>query len=1032
MGWILVAENFGSVYNLALVTLRIAMEDIMDKPEPLINPDQYPREFNPYYISASSQDIQDMLGSLGLSSIEDLFAHLPESIRMTEPPGIPERLDYENIIKHIHEVSLKNRNSTSFLGDGLSSFLPHPIMESVSGVRGLTTAYTPYQPERSQGTLESLWIYQCCLSILTGFEAINASMYERSTCLLEAILCAARIKKSSQILILESIYPGDLEVIETLSQDTHLKIQTIPVDPVSGFTDLQAIQDVAQGVGEIAALVYPQINHFGNLEDVHGITDLAHELSAQAVAIIDPILLAHDGLVPPCDWGDQGADILVGEGQALAIGPNFGGPGLGIFGIRFNEKQKNAIRSTAGRYVGSAFDQSGDRCRALVLSTREQHIRKEKATSNICSNQSFVATLAGAALLAHGDIGLKEKCSLARANALKAANLYTRTPGFALAFPHAPFFNEFTLRVESHVPTLLKRASERGIQLGVDISSRQDSDSCKSGGLLLVSCSDRQTPDDFKILEKFLHDEMGELAASKVTIPEIQPRYLRNEAPGIPKLPVSELEAFYEDLGAQNISPDHGPYPLGSCTMKYNPYINDFCAGFEGFTESHPQALEECSQGSLEILYRIQESFKRMLGLNAVTTQPVAGAQGELVGLKMFQAYHKNHSTGARDIVLVPRSAHGTNYASVTMAGFPSRRSDGKPSGLVLVEADACGRINQDQLEDLLRSHGSRIAGIMITNPNTSGILESHFQKIAKKVHSIGGLVYMDGANLNAIAGWADLGKMGVDAVHINLHKTFSIPHGGGGPGDAIVGVSEKLADYLPGHQILTTKEGYSISKPPRSIGSVHRHFGNFAHKVRCYAYLLALGDKGLKQMSALAVLSARYMANRLSKSFPLLPADYSQPRMHEFILTLSPTDFERIEATGIKHALVITRVGKLFLDYGLHAPTVAWPETYGLMVEPTESYAKDELDRFCEIVEEIHDLIRERPEVLHTVPHFTPVERIDEVAANRNLKLSEAITTLPKVSKNRHSPQELAKWPVKDITRRILEVHKERSSTKH
>jgi glycine dehydrogenase len=1002
----------------------------MEKPDTLINPDLYPREFNPYYISASKQDIQDMLESLGLNQIEDLFSHLPESMRMTGSPGMPERLSYEGIMEHIHEISQKNKISTSFLGDGLPQFLPHPIVDHVSSIRGLTTAYTPYQPERSQGTLESLWLYQSCLSMLTGFEAINASMYERSTCLMEAILCASRLKKSSAtVLVLESIYPGDLEVLKTLSRDTQIKIHTVPVDPSSGITEIEAVQEAVNEIGELCALVFPQVNHFGNLENIHGLTDLTHALQAQAVAIVDPMLLAPSGLIPPSDFGAKGSDLLVGEGQSLAIGPNFGGPGLGVFGIRCNAKQKNAIRSTAGRYVGAAIDQSGNPCKALVLSTREQHIRKEKATSNICSNQSFVATLAGAALLAHGDIGLKEKCSLARKNALRACQIFTQTPGCQLAFPSTPFFNEFTLRINTHLPSLVKKAADFRIELGVDVSSRLPSATSQSGGLLLVSCSDIQGTKDFELLEKFLSEALGKPCSGAEKSVEIPMRYLRDDAPGIPRLPVSQLESFYTELGEQNISPDHGPYPLGSCTMKYNPYINDVCAGFSGFTDSHPQALEENSQGSLEILFQIQESFKKMLGLSAVTTQPVAGAQGELVGLKMFQAYHKDHSSQVRDIILIPRSAHGTNYASVTMAGFPSRRPDGKPCGLVLVEADPSGRINRDQFQELLDNYGSRIAGIMITNPNTSGILESHFQEIAEQVHAVGGLVYMDGANLNAIAGWADLGKMGVDAVHSNLHKTFSIPHGGGGPGDAIVAVSQRLEDYLPGHQIIKTSGTFSIRKAPHSIGSVHRHFGNFAHKVRCYAYLLALGDKGLKQMSALAVLSARYMAKRLSKSFPLLPSHDSQPRMHEFILTLSPEDFEKIEATGIKHALVIMRVGKLFLDYGLHAPTVAWPETYGLMVEPTESYAKAELDRFCEVVEEIHHLIREYPEVLHTVPHFTPVERIDEVGANRELKLSEKIRDLPEIPKNRFSPQDLAKWPVRDITQKILQVHREHLS---
>ena len=997
----------------------------MNKKRFSFNPNELPRELERHYISASDEDIKSMLAEIGCESLEDLYAHIPPEVRMDNPPPIPSDLDYLEIADHVEAIASKNKILTSFIGDGLGNYTTHPVMAKICSIRGLTTAYTPYQPERSQGTLNSLWIYQSCLAMLTGFEAINASMYERSTCLYEAIQCAVRLKRGAQkALVSQSIYPGDLEVLQTLSTNTNLEIVPIPTNPVTGLIDMDTLDlELATHSESIACLVFPQVNHFGNLEKVHDLTDKARQHNIKSIAVIDPILLSPGGLIAPREFGEAGVDMIVGEGQHLALGPNFGGPGLGIFGIRFNDKCRNDIRSSAGRYVGKALDENGAECKVLVMSTREQHIRKEKATSNICSNQSFVATLAGAVLLCRGDQGLEKIIKTSRENTLNALKLLLAIPGVQLAFPDTPFFNEVTLELDHPVETLLKKGKERGLELGINVSSRLNS---SNRNLLMLQFTDKHSLNDIEELVAFIKSQVNGEPQGTLELPIIPEDYLRQNLPGLPNFQPELIEAYYNELGNQNISPDQGPYPLGSCTMKYNPYINDYCASLKGFTDLHPQADIDNAQGALEILWEIQNTFKTMLGLSAVTTQPVAGAQGELVGIKMFQAYHKDHSQNPRDVLLIPRSSHGTNYATATVAGFQPGPSN-KDGGLKLIEADETGQINQNQLRDLVNQYKDRIAGIMITNPNTSGIMENRFQEVADLIHSVGGLVYMDGANLNAISGWLDLGKLGVDAVHSNLHKTFSIPHGGGGPGDAIVAVSEKLKDYLPGVQIIKDGSCFRTFKPKKSIGSFHRHYGNFAHKVRCYTYLRALGPDGLRRMSSIAVLSARYMFSKLSKIYPVLPEKSIEPRMHEFILTFLKETFERVEATGIKHALVVQRVGKLFLDFGLHAPTVAWPETYGLMIEPTESYTKAELDRFIDVVEEIRQLVRSHPNVLLTAPHFTPVERIDEVDANKNIQLMEWLKELPMVSKDRITPLELSRMDVKDISSEILKVHQER-----
>ncbi len=990
------------------------------------DPSKLPRELKRHYISASKSDIQEMLKELGLEKLEDLYADLPKDI-LHDGTNLPPELNYEELQKDLIEISEKNNSAISFIGDGLAQYKTPEITEYLSGIRGLTTAYTPYQPERSQGSLESSWIYSSAVSMLTGFEAINASFYDRATCLFEAFKCATKtVRRSDSVIVSAAIYPGDMEVVNTLAQDTTLKIIVAPLDLSSGQTDYKKLKELVASSDNLAGIAFPQVNSLGNLEDVDLLTDICQQSKIQSIAIIDPMLLGTGGLKPPASFGSDGsgANMLVGEGQHLIMGPSYGGPGLGIFAVRFNDKNKNSIRSTAGRYVGKGVDVNGNPCKTMVLSTREQHIRREKASSNICSNQSFMAALAGAGILSRGEKGMKESVARARVNALHAVEKFTAYKGVSLKFADTPFFNEFTVELPISAEELIDKAWATGIHLGVDVSERFDSE---TKNLLLVSLSDLHSDANIDGLDNILATVL-EKDDSVSTPIEIEARYLRKDKVGLPDIDIEKLKKFYHDLGQQNVSPDDIIYPLGSCTMKYNPYINDWAAGLEGFVNAHPQAPEEDVQGSLQIGYQLQEIFKDMTGLAAVTVQPVAGAQGELVGVKMFQAYHRDRGEeNQRNVILIPRSAHGTNPATATMAGFETKIVDGQKHGIVLIEADSNGRMDWQQLTEVVKEYSTRIAGIMVTNPNTGGIFEHRFKEMAELIHSVGGLVYMDGANMNAIAGWVDLGKLGVDAVHNNLHKTWSISHGGGGPGAAIVAVSDKLVDYLPGKQVIWIDQSYDLEKPKKSIGSFHRHFGNFAHNIRAYTYLRALGNDGLKRMSAVAVLSSKYLHHKLSKFYPILPIGADQvPRMHEFILTLSAESFEKIEKAGIPKVAVIARVGKLFLDYGLHAPTVAFPEVFGLMVEPTESFTKAELDRFIEVVMEIHILINEHPEVLNTVPHFTPVDRVDEVMANKKLQLCENLTSvLPLVTKNRVDPAELGEMSVVDISKKILEAHR-------
>ncbi len=997
------------------------------EPIPALNyhPGRLPRELKRHYISASEEEIQSMLQDLGLQRLADLFEHIPLEVKFSRPPPLPGELEYDELAATLQSRSEENHLKTSFLGDGLPQFKVPEIVPYVCGIRNLTTSYTPYQPERSQGTLLTHWIYQCCMSELTQFEAVNSSLYDRSTAIFEAICAAMRMARNPDtVIVSEGIFPGDREVIETLLQDTQLHVVWAPLDLQTGRTDCGEIERIAGDLGKrLAGVVYNQVNHLGILEDVDLLSNTAHDLGVKSIAVIDPMLLARGGLKPPSDYGRSGADMIVGEGQHLGLAPNFGGPGLGLFGVRLNRKVKRDIRKSPGRYVGKALDMKGRECRVMVLSTREQHIRKEKATSNICSNQAFIATIVGAAILQRGDEGMAEACQSARRYAHYAFRRLSRLQEVSFPFRDAPFFNEFVIELPHPAHQLIAEASAAGLHIGVDVTPRLKG---QGGNFLKLSFNDLHSIGDVDELVDFLSGALGGATREEIEPAPLPPDQIRHAPLELPDVTLDELKAYYDGLGQLNISPDDTCYPLGSCTMKYNPHINDWAASLPGFAHTHPQAPIEDVQGNLRALYEIQEWFKGITGLAGVTTQPVAGAQGELVGIKLFQAYHRTRGDTQRDVVLIPRSAHGTNFATATMAGYVSKKMDGCEAGIAYLEADETGQIEMEGLRNYLNRHGQHVAGIMVTNPNTGGIFENNFRAMAELIHRAGGLVFMDGANMNAIAGWVDLAALGVDAVHSNLHKTWTIPHGGGGPGDAIVAVGEKLVDFLPGYRIEKIDGRYVPVKPTLSIGSFHRHWGNFAHKIRCLAYLLRLGQSGVRRMSGVAVLSARYLHKKLGEHFPSLPShSASAPRMHEFILTLEDSDFQRLEEAGIPKNAVIPRIGKLFLDFGFHPPTVAFPEVYGMMFEPTESYSKTELDRFAEAVIKILLIIRKHPDVLHKVPLFTPVDRVDEVAANRQLQLREPLSRLPNIPVNRIPAPELQAHSIDEIYRKILEKGK-------
>ena len=981
------------------------------------DPSEFPRELKRHYISATDDDLTRMLGLTDLADLDSVYSHIPISERFENDLSVPGELSYEDTCSHVAGLASKTNLKTSFVGDMLPVWSVDPIVNFVSNLRPLSTSYTPYQPERSQGTLVTHWIYQCALSALTGFEAINTSLYDRSFAMYEAITCAIRTNnRPKKILLAGTLFANDIEVLQTLTRETGIEFTFLESEKDTGLLNYSNLEQMVSTAQEFSAFVFPQVNALGLLENVDLLTDFCTSHGIRSIASIDPSLLATGGLKDPASFGKNGADYIVGDAQHLATGPTFGGPGLGLFGCRYNDRNKRDIRHTPGRFIGKGKDINGRDCFVMVLSTREQHIRKEKATSNVCSNQAFLATLAGANLLAKGDKGLEK----ALASAISAKNSFIELieclDGVSLAFPHSDSCNEVVVSVNCSVDELITKAGNFDLHLGVNVSDRTIA--TDSRNLLKLTFTDLTGPKAIQSLQEFFSKTFQRASGPSTTgEASISDHFLRKKSPVLPSFSTEEISHYFEKLAELNVSPDDGCYPLGSCTMKYNPLVNDWAAGLDGFAQAHPQMPEIDAQGPLSVLYEIQEWFKNITGLAGVTTQPVAGAQGELVGLKMFQAYHRDNGESFRRKILIPRSAHGTNFATAAMAGYPD--------GIVYLEASEDGTIDMDDFHKKLAEFGSELCGVMITNPNTSGIFEKNFQQISDSVHEAGGLVYMDGANMNAIAGIVDLSTLGVDAVHNNLHKTWTIPHGGGGPGDAIVAVSEKLIDFLPGKQIVQNNMGnFESIVASKTIGEFHRHWGNFGHKVRAYTYLLRLGKEGIPKMASVAVLASRYLLSRLKDHYSTLP-DYSEsaPRMHEFILTLSDKEFAFLNEAGIPKNKAIPQIGKLFLDFGFHAPTVAFPEIFGLMIEPTESFTKSELDRFADAVIAIKELILENPKVLISAPHFTPVDKVDEVSANRTLVLREPIKHLPALPYNRIKNSTLMNLSIQDIKDKIIEA---------
>lgn len=946
------------------------------------------------FVPATDAEQQRMLAAIGVGSIDDLFLDVPPEFRNPKT-DLPPALSEFEVLNRMSEVAAKNwtaRSRPSFLGGGFADhFIPSVVSAIIS--RGeFLTPYTPYQPEASQGVLQALFEYQSAVCQLTGMDVSNTGMYDGASGLAEAALMACRLTKRHRVVLDGSLSPEYRRVLETYldAQSVELSYGPDAVDPDTGT----------------ACVVLQQPSFRGPWTPPDEVAERIHGLGGLLVVMTEPVSL---GLFRPP--GDYGADIVVAEGQPLGIALGFGGPGVGFFACR-----QEFLRQMPGRIVGRSVDSEGRDAFVLTLQTREQHIRRGRATSNICTAETLAAIAVAVHLAALGPQGLRNVAEACYHNAHYTASRIGAIPGYEVVdgHPSRPFFKEFTVRCpRPAIDVLDELRSRHGILAGIDLdgpmlsvcvtetASKQDIDALVSAlaelsGVRLESDPaltlpappggsqaavgigterSQRTSGAAPGVVQLLMD-LGRPGRRGVITPPVDvplsllptdDRVVRSEL----ELPeVSELDVvrYYTRLSQQNYSVDTNFYPLGSCTMKYNPKVNEEVARMPGFAGIHPFQPSDTVQGALEIYHELQTMLAEIVGMDATSLAPSAGAHGELAGMLLFQAYHRERNDFGRAVVLAPDSSHGTNPASAAMAGF----------SLVTVPTGPDGNVDMEGLKGLL---GPNVAGIMLTMPTTLGLFDPNTAEICRLVHEAGGLVYGDGANLNALLGRVKLGDLGFDIVHINVHKTFSTPHGGGGPGAGPVCVKRGLAKYLPTPVVVgapangSTEPAFRFEEPSKTIGRIGSAWGNFGVLIRAYTYLRMHGEAGLKDVSGAAVLNANYLRVKLRDAFDL---PYDRTCMHEAVFAAT----RQRRDDGVKAGDICKRL----LDHGFYAPTVYFPLIVeeALMIEPTETESPETLDSFIDVMNEIAREARENPELVKSAPHNTPVRRIDEARAAR------------------------------------------------
>ena len=845
------------------------------------------------HLGPSESDIAAMLPFVGAATLEDLAAKtVPPSIRNRQPLDLPPPLSEAGVIAELRALADRNIVKKSLIGMGYhGTHTPPVIQRNVLENPGWYTAYTPYQAEIAQGRLEALLNFQTMVCELTAMEIANASLLDEATAAAEAMAMAyATSKSKSDVLaVATDLHPQTRAVLATRAKPIGVTL----VDVAPG--DLAAI-----AAARPFALVLQYPGTSGALRALSAEIQAAHD--ADALAIVAADLLSLAVLTPP---GEMGADVVVGSAQRFGVPMGFGGPHAGFFATRDAFK-----RHMPGRLVGVSLDAAGAPATRLALQTREQHIRREKATSNICTSQVLLAVIAGFYAAWHGPEGLKRIARRANMMARLLADAAVRG-GHRLR--HDAYFD--TIVVECREPDALI-----GAALAAGFNLRRIDHSAV--GIALD--------------ETVTHDELVRLAGVlgadlDTATPSIPAELARNtfflrQAVFDQHRTEHEMLRYLKRLEEKDIALNRSMIPLGSCTMKLNATAEMLAISWPGFADIHPFAPDDQTEGYATLIHRLCEWLQRITGFAAVTLQPNAGSQGEYSGLLTIRAYHESRGESARDVCLIPSSAHGTNPASAAMAGLR----------VVVVGCDRDGNIDLADLRAKAALHRDRLAALMVTYPSTHGVFEAAIREICDVVHEAGAQVYMDGANLNAQVGLTLPASIGADVCHLNLHKTFCIPHGGGGPGVGPIGVAAHLAPFLPNHP-LRADAGPATGFGPVSAAP----FGSALILPISYAYIRMMGAAGLTRATGVAILSANYIAQRLYNAYPILYTGPGGYVAHECII-----DCRGFQAEA---GVMVEDIAKRLMDFGFHAPTMSWPVAGTLMIEPTESESKAELDRFCE-----------------------------------------------------------------------------------
>ena len=862
------------------------------------------------HVGPSLEDIRVMLGQIGYDSLEYLIdATIPEKLRFRKALALPEAETEFEVLRKLRAISLKNRVAKSYIGLGYHACITPPVIQRhILENAGWYTAYTPYQAEIAQGRLEALVNFQTMVTDLTGLEIANASLLDEGTAAAESMaMCFSLRKRPSArtFFVSNTCHPQTIAVVET-------RAKPLGIDVVVGDHDSWDFDAPLFG----ALVQYPATD--GKIFDYAAFVERLHE--RQALAVVATDLLSLTLLVSP---GEFGADICVGTSQRFGVPLGFGGPHAAFFSTR-NEYR----RQMPGRLVGISRDPAGRPGYRLSLQTREQHIRRDKATSNICTAQVLLAVIAATYAVYHGPRRLRQIAERIHSQTEILAAALKR---FGFEVSDGPRFDTLRVNLGDRRAAILAKADAGSI----NVRSYPD-------GSIGLALDETVSDQDLLTLIGLFGDprslsaeEVG--AARNSTIPG---KFVRRSA--YLTHPVfnsyhteTELSRYLHRLVSRDLSLTTSMIPLGSCTMKLNAAAEMLPITWPEFSQIHPFAAKTQIAGYLELIAELETDLAEITGFEAVTIQPNAGSQGEYAGLLAIREYFKHRGESHRDVCLIPTSAHGTNPASAAMAGLK----------VVPIQCDAKGNIDIADLRSKAERHTASLAALMVTYPSTHGVFEEDISEICDVVHGHGGQVFMDGANLNALVGLCRPGDFGADVCHLNLHKTFCIPHGGGGPGVGPIGVKAHLAGYLPSHPLvdLGRKSGIGpISAAP---------YGSAGILAISWAYLRLMGPEGLSYATRVAIVNANYIASRLAPYFPVLYSGLKGLVAHECIIDLR--QFKK--SAGIE----VEDVAKRLIDYGFHAPTMSWPVPGTMMIEPTESESKGELDRFCDAMISIHGEIR-------------------------------------------------------------------------